>query len=517
MSPQHDLDLANNSGAAFRADLNLALEALQTNSSGATEIADVDSKPYQFWADTDSSIMKMRNGADNAWVSLFNLDGSSLGPGKVTFGATEVVFNDAGNDVDFRIEGDNEANLFFVDAGNDRVGIADSGPDFDLDVNGDIGIREDNNLTFHDGTGTAAFRIRGTSDNKLFFERASGNEHQMVIDDGKVGIGTTSPTYGLLDVRTTLASTSYGADVARFNNVDPGGGAAQTTFISIGTAYTDDHEGVVRIGAARESTSNKASIVFHTSDSTSTSSEKVRIDSSGGVGIGTNSPYTAAGYGILTLNGSTGGQLRFRTANADSGIVYSTSSGLNVYAFPSQDLNLYAGGVERLKIGNAGKHYFNADGTAGRIYLNTTNDNRSFGENSAGTGSAATYIGNAQIQVSSDVRIKENIQDTQLDALAAVKQISVKDFTWNDPKDTSHNNRNARGTWTGVIAQELVEILPFVVNAPRNEDDLEIDHDSEEIWTLDQSQLCPVLIKAMQQQQAMIETLEAKVAALEAQ
>jgi hypothetical protein len=34
-----------------------------------------------------------------------------------------VVFNDAGADVDFRVEGDTEANLLFVDAGNERVGI----------------------------------------------------------------------------------------------------------------------------------------------------------------------------------------------------------------------------------------------------------------------------------------------------------------------------------------------------------------------------------------------------------
>ncbi len=39
-----------------------------------------------------------------------------------------VVFNDAGADVDFRVEGDTNANLLFVDAGNDRVGIGTSSP-----------------------------------------------------------------------------------------------------------------------------------------------------------------------------------------------------------------------------------------------------------------------------------------------------------------------------------------------------------------------------------------------------
>jgi len=112
--------------------------------------------------------------------------------------------------------------------------------------------------------------------------------------------------------------------------------------------------------------------------------------------------------------------------------------------------------------------------------------------------------------------LKDNIEDTALDALDAISKIKVKDFTWNDPSDTSFNNRNARGKWTGLIAQELVEVLPFVVNAPRKEEDGSIDYESEERWLLDQSQLCPVLIKAIQQQQETIAGLEARIAALEA-
>jgi len=42
---------------------------------------------------------------------------------RVEFGTSEVVFNDGGEDIDFRVEGDTEANLLLVDAGNDRVQI----------------------------------------------------------------------------------------------------------------------------------------------------------------------------------------------------------------------------------------------------------------------------------------------------------------------------------------------------------------------------------------------------------
>ena len=94
-----------------------------------------------------------------------------------------------------------------------------------------------------------------------------------------------------------------------------------------------------------------------------------------------------------------------------------------------------------------------------------------------------------------------------MSALDKLDQVRVVDFTWNDPNDTAVNNRNARGIWTGIIAQELVDVFPFAVNAPRNEDDLSIDEESESTWHVDQDQLVPVLIKAIQE-------LKAEVAAL---
>ena len=150
-----------------------------------------------------------------------------------------------------------------------------------------------------------------------------------------------------------------------------------------------------------------------------------------------------------------------------------------------------------------------ADGNGGSA-------NFRIGQNSNGVGSSTLYIGNAAIQVSSDARLKENIQDTTLSAVEELQRVRIVDFTWNDPSDTSYNNRNARGTWTGVIAQELIEVFPFAVNAPRKEDDLSIDHDSDSTWTVEQQQLVPVLIKAIQEQQAVIADLQSRLTALEA-
>lgn len=52
--------------------------------------------------------------------------------------ATEVVINDTGVDFDFRVEGDTDVNLLFVDAGTDRVGIGLNNPSVKLEVNGNV-------------------------------------------------------------------------------------------------------------------------------------------------------------------------------------------------------------------------------------------------------------------------------------------------------------------------------------------------------------------------------------------
>lgn len=73
MSPQHDGVIANASGAAVRQDLNNALQALLSNSSGATAPATTYS--FQFWADTTAGQLKQRNSANDAWIVVAELDG----------------------------------------------------------------------------------------------------------------------------------------------------------------------------------------------------------------------------------------------------------------------------------------------------------------------------------------------------------------------------------------------------------------------------------------------------------
>ncbi len=69
---QHDFDIANQSAPNFRADLNDALEALVTQSSGST--APSTTYANMMWYDTTNDILKMRNEADDAWINIGTLN-----------------------------------------------------------------------------------------------------------------------------------------------------------------------------------------------------------------------------------------------------------------------------------------------------------------------------------------------------------------------------------------------------------------------------------------------------------
>ena len=74
MAPQADLVIANQSGSAFRADLNNQLAALGTLMSGSS--APSTTYAYMLWADTTNGVLKIRNSANNAWIELLQLDGT---------------------------------------------------------------------------------------------------------------------------------------------------------------------------------------------------------------------------------------------------------------------------------------------------------------------------------------------------------------------------------------------------------------------------------------------------------
>ena len=72
----HDYVISNASGASVRADLNNALAAIVSNNSNATSPA--TTYAYQWWADTTTGQLKLRNSANSAWITIFELDGTML-------------------------------------------------------------------------------------------------------------------------------------------------------------------------------------------------------------------------------------------------------------------------------------------------------------------------------------------------------------------------------------------------------------------------------------------------------
>ena len=74
---QHDYDIANANGATFRADINNVLDAIHSLNSGSSEPS--TTVAYMLWADTTNNLLKVRNGANNAWISLGSINTTNLG------------------------------------------------------------------------------------------------------------------------------------------------------------------------------------------------------------------------------------------------------------------------------------------------------------------------------------------------------------------------------------------------------------------------------------------------------
>lgn len=112
---QHDYVIANGTGAAVRSDINDALAAIVSQNSGAT--APSPTYAYQFWADTTTGTLKLRNAANNAWIQLMQLDGewSTLALENGTPAAPSIYFKDSGTDTGL------------YSPGTDQVGIATAG------------------------------------------------------------------------------------------------------------------------------------------------------------------------------------------------------------------------------------------------------------------------------------------------------------------------------------------------------------------------------------------------------
>ena len=365
----HDYIIANASGAAVRADLNNALAAIVSNNSNAT--APATTYAYQWWADTTANQLKLRNSANDDWIVIQELDGTMLmedgsastpglafasdlntgffrsaadkinfatgGTERLEIGSTESVFNDGGADVDFRVEGDGDPNLLFVDAGNDRIGIINNSPSELLTV-GDSGntdsyisVESANNTEagikfYADSTAAKGFNVGYEGNGNLFFIREDDSgtisDRLLISDEGAVLIGgTTAPSSfnGVGQTHNLIVSGS-----TNNTNIASNSGAAITISNTDGT--TDNTSG---LHFAREDTDGsphytgasivaqfqeaqvtgqypKADLAFLTSTSANSApDEKMRLLSGGQLLVGTTT--INPGVGNTTVGASING------------------------------------------------------------------------------------------------------------------------------------------------------------------------------------------------------------------
>ena len=281
---------------------------------------------------------------------------------------------------------------------------------------------------------------------------AAPTERMRITSAGYVGINNTNPASRLY-VQTTAGATKAYDDTTKTNIMCfddtsmVAGVGGSITFGGYKTAQTNGGNFAAIDGVKENGTAGNEAGAFRiwTANSSGVFGERMRITSGGNVGIGITNPNA-----------------KLQVSDGQIGVGSSGSSGNGLYLFIN----------------------------------NALSDNSYLSRGSAGSGTTTWYIGNQAITTSSDIRLKENINDSTRVATEIINKIRIVDHSWNDPSDTCINNKNSRGLWMGLIAQEAIEHIPWLVNKPledKNEDG------SINYWHMDFAYSVPLLMKAIQE------------------
>jgi hypothetical protein len=275
----------------------------------------------------------------------------------------------------------------------------------------------------------------------------------------------------------------------------------------------------------------------------------MRIDSSGNVGIGTSSPstkFTVAGNANLTGNFYTPD---FGYIGNSGGTFSGINTGFQTLSGGSGYLVMFTNGSERARIDSSGNLLVGASANPG---LSWTSANRLFADqtaadftchvrNSSGTaannygiaisfGATPNGTGNAFIEArdataqrfqvrsnggianfsGNNVNLSDRREKTNFapagDYLSKICAIPVQTFNYID-----QNMEEDPGLTLGVVAQEVQDVAPELVM----ESNWGTAEEPKMRLSIYQTDLQYALMKCIQEQQQMIETLQAKVAALE--
>ena len=266
---------------------------------------------------------------------------------------TELVVNENSVDLDFRVESNGNANMLFVDGGNDRVGIGTTSPQ------GTFVVSNSGAGGFEFTPDTTAFSIANTN-YIASYDRSASAYRDIVVDlggaesqavrfkvGGNVGIGTSAPV-AKLDVRMSDSNGAYGRGRdGNLNLENTNTSVTEGGWLSIsgymGNSASSGQYQMGHISGGKETTAADGDyggyLTFWTTsggangEANSGGYERMRIDSSGNVGIGTTSPASATGYTVLTLNNATnGGNIVFQSNGTAKGYVYNSSSQFRIEA-----------------------------------------------------------------------------------------------------------------------------------------------------------------------------------------
>ena len=305
-----------------------------------------------------------------------------------------------------------------------------------------------------------------------FFNAASGNsstDKTLALNIGCMGSGTSAyhPT------NMVLASINF---LGQANDATYAGGGIDM---------------LVSTGGNIARSAVGTDMLFRTMDTSSTGgTERMRITSDGNVGIGTTSP--TAFYPCLQIEGTQPAII----------INDSNSDGFWTMIADGGNSNLYfdhSGAVRFLTATNNG-------GSSGTIVFQFNNDGTA--EKSSGAGDWAG---------TSDVRLKKNVEDLNIDALNVLNTLRPVEFNWKN--EELHNNpKDSNGKSYGFLADEIETVMPQLVTTSKiasgSADTEYLDEDKMAKKT-ELGTMASLYIKAIQQLTEKNEALEKRIEELE--
>jgi hypothetical protein len=274
---------------------------------------------------------------------------------------------------------------------------------------------------------------------------------------------------------------------------------------------TLDASGDLLLGETSKVYLSRATIAYNPSSTNGpiiVSSSAFTTNNGGALWLG--GKYNTAGNyrpfgGVLALkenatDGNSAGYLSLRTNDnaADATERARITSGGNLLVAKTS----YGGTATGIDLGS--------NGYIGSYSPDTTNSTSSLAMYSNGASAYRFYVGwggtvyatNTTISAISDQRFKENIQDLDV-GLDKIMALKPRKFDWKAGK-----GKDIKGD-RGFIAQEFEQVFPDLIDEWKDP-----APEGEEPYKSVRQDLIPVLVKAIQEQQAMINELKAEVAAL---